>query len=230
MSPSAAPATIERLGPDVVADPVAEPEGAPEPSAVVDEPAGLAEAKALLRFVFGRRELDLSGPTPARLALGSLGFATSFGAAALSLPLEHAPSVAAAGLVAALGTAILTGPALLILHQFLGLLARPIDLLAALSRGFADAGQIALGVTPFLLLLSLTSRLGLPALLVCCAGLGGLTLALTHRRLIRLESRHPDAGLRQQLLMFALATAWGGLAALISGRLALGLLLPAITS
>ena len=27
MSPSAAPATIERLGPDVVADPVAEPEG-----------------------------------------------------------------------------------------------------------------------------------------------------------------------------------------------------------
>ena len=48
MSPSAAPATIERLGPDVVADPVAEPEGAPEPSAVVDE-AGLHECPAELR-------------------------------------------------------------------------------------------------------------------------------------------------------------------------------------
>ncbi|MFT7521229.1 MAG: hypothetical protein ACI9MC_003380 [Kiritimatiellia bacterium] len=169
-------------------------------------------------------------PTAGRLALGSLGFATLFSTAALSVPIIAAPWVCTAGLAAALGTALLTGPALLILHQFLGLHARPIDLVHALSRGYADAGQIALGLSPFVLMLSLTSRLALPVVVLCCAGLALLMLAQTFRRLFQLEHNATDAGLREQLLMLVLVTAWSAMALLISARIAFAFLLPALSA
>jgi hypothetical protein len=72
-----------------------------------------------------------------------------------------------------LGALLLTAPALLVVHQFLGLQARPGDLVAALAHGVVGAGRVAAGLAPVALFFAATTSLWVVAI-----ALGGLLIGL----------------------------------------------------
>src|SRR5688572_24939495 len=82
-------------------------------------------------------------PTPGELLSAVLGFALLGLAAGLGSG-DTGESVRAipSGLLAGGGALVLTGPALVVAHQFLGLGGRPEALVAALGRGFTTAGTV----------------------------------------------------------------------------------------
>ena len=71
---------------------------------------------------------------------------------------EHLLQTAPSGLLVHLGALALTGPTLLVAHPFLGLEASPDRLVVALGRAFARAGDLALGLVPFLLFFAATTQ------------------------------------------------------------------------
>jgi hypothetical protein len=167
----------------------------------------------------------LTAPTLADIGTSSLGLLAMMGAASLGHSAHPMGGVGVSALAGAAGATLLTGPALVVVHQFLGMHAEPTNLVHALGQGFVDAGRIAMGLTPVVLLLGLTSRLALPVAAVGLVGLGALTLLLTYRRLQAAERSAPASTWASRHGMALLATAWSTLCALIAVRIALGIAL-----
>lgn len=137
------------------------------------------------------------------------GVATGLGAPAPEIAARSVP----AGLVVGLGALLLTGPALVVGHQFLGLSARPADLAAGLAEGFVRSGRFAAGFAPFLAFFALTTSLWLPAAALVGALAAIVALGRATAGLRRAEA--PSAR------MDGLVLAWGALASLVTLRLAL---------
>jgi hypothetical protein len=144
--------------------------------------------------------------------LGALGLAAGLGSGDTTTALRAAPSA----LMIGMGSLVLTGPALVVGHQFLGLEARPEALAGALARGFAVAGRLALGLAPVMLFFSATSWLWSPVFCALLLGIGGVGFASTARRLR--EAECGDA--RGVHRIDGLVLAWTGLAVLIALRIA----------
>lgn len=160
-------------------------------------------------------EAPISFPTPLAFVRGLAGYALLGVVAALGGPevVHHG----GAGLISGAGALVLTVPALLVVHPFVGLRAPPEALVAAILRPFARVGDVCLGLTPALLLFRATSGLAPALLALALFGSAILGFSLSIRELVRAE---PGAVGRMTLL----AWAWSGLAALIGARLAIGLL------
>lgn len=97
--------------------------------------------------------------------------------------LQTAPS----GLLIHLGALALTGPTLLVAHPFLGLEASPDRLVVALGRAFARAGELALGLVPFLLFFAATTRVATVFLALLLGFVGVTALVAAGRDLMAAE-------------------------------------------
>lgn len=139
------------------------------------------------------------------------GFSALGLATAVSGPVEVA-AASPAGLVTAVGVLLLTAPALVVGHQYLGMKAAPAALLGALVDAFARAGAIALGAAPAVLWLGVMSDLAPLAGRLALVGAGSFGLLRAMGGLVDAERRAGGSAL-------ALATAWGGLAAIVALRL-----------
>ena len=117
-------------------------------------------------------------PAPAVLGRAVLGFgALGLMAALGSADLGGAARVLPTALVVDLGALVLTGPALLVGHQYLGLEAPVPKLAAVLAQVFCRAGTIALGLAPALLFFAATSGLAPGLHLLFLAGIATFALA-----------------------------------------------------
>lgn len=115
------------------------------------------------------------------------------------------------------GALLLTGPALVVAHQFLRLEARPDRLVLVLADTFTRAGHVALGLVPAMLLFSATSSLWAVVFALFLAAIGVFGLAHAVRALMAVE----EAGdLRRHATMGALTLGWSALVVLIAARLA----------
>jgi hypothetical protein len=85
------------------------------------------------------------------------------------------------GLYVVLGAVVLTAPALLVTHQFLGLSAPIEDVVGALAMPLIRVGQLAMGFSPAVLFFHITTHWGgfAHALVLGCAGMVGLMSAAT---------------------------------------------------
>jgi len=136
-----------------------------------------------------------------------------------------ASRVIPSGLIIGAGALLLTGPALVVAHQFLGLTARPEVLVGSLAQGFVRSGQLALGLCPFMLFFSATSGLWGVLLAAILGGIGALGLGWTIHALVHSEPRQGSASplwftARNQLTMSGLVACWSGLTFLIALRIA----------
>ncbi len=146
--------------------------------------------------------------------LSLLGLCVGLGSGDMGMALRSAPTVVLTGL----GALVLTGPALLIAHQFLGYRAPPDALIGALVRGFVACGRLALGLSPFVLFFSVTSRVWLgagAAALVVVAGVGFVATGGWLRE-AEASSRQDDSFKRP---IGGLVWGWSMLTALIAARL-----------
>ena len=168
------------------------------------------------------RPADAPLPSPSGLARALVGYALLGGVAALGTGAEAATQ-APVGLVSAVGALALTVPALLVAHPFLTLRAAPQALVAAIARPFARTGDLALGLVPTLLLFRATSGLAQLLLAVMLVGAATLGFSLAIRNLVAAESE-TSADSWSVWKMTLLAWAWTGLAALIGGRLGIGVI------
>jgi hypothetical protein len=152
--------------------------------------------------------------------MGALGAVAALGSADLH---SSAQTVPAAVLIDA-GALVLTAPALVVLHQYLGLRASPASLVSALGRAFVLAGHVALALVPAQLFFSATSNLGLLLFgtFLATVGLWGLKAAgfwlLAAEKDAQETLTNPD-----RLRMEVLALGWAVLAALTGARIAYGI-------
>lgn len=129
-------------------------------------------------------------PLPSHAVFGALAGLTGLGAAAAlgmldsDAPLRLVPSV----LLVDLGALALTTPALLAIHQFLGLHANVEDLVAALARALVRGGQVAGGLVVVVLAFAVTTDLAIVALLGALLAVGVFTNVVGCRELARVES------------------------------------------
>ena len=161
------------------------------------------------------RRGPVAPPMPSGRALlaGTGGFllagaSAGIGATAPEIALRAVPS----GLAVGVCTLLLTGPALVVGHQSLGLDARPADLGAALADGFVRAGRLAAGLAPALAFFALTTGLSGAAAAVVAAAAGAAGFGWSAVGL-----RAAEPGARR---MDALVVAWTALAGLVALRLA----------
>lgn len=128
-------------------------------------------------------------PLPSRALLGSLlgllglGAAAGLGMLELAAPLRVVPSV----LFVELGALALTTPALLAIHQFLGLHADVEALVGALAHALVRGGQVAAGLVVVVLAFAVTTDLALVALLAALLAVGVFTNVVANRELARVE-------------------------------------------
>ena len=157
------------------------------------------------------------GAAVARATVGFLGLgaAAGLGSGVLSTAVQGGPQVLFVGM----GTLLLTGPALVVVHQTLELRARPLDVLGTLVTGFVAGGALALGLSPFVLFFSATTNLWLPVLLVSGVGCGALALTRTAYALLAIEQTE-----QRSKAALGLVVGWGFLTASIGARLAFALL------
>lgn len=148
----------------------------------------------------------------------ALGLCAGLGSGDVAVAVRAIPS----GLLVAAGTALLTGPALLVVHPFLGLEARTDVLIRAMMRGFCVAGTTALGLAPVMLFFAATSAwwfLMYPALFLLSSVLAlgtagrGLVEAEVGGRALQWDDRVP------RTKVVGLVLVWLALAALIGLRL-----------
>ncbi len=180
----------------------------------MSDAAVMAEAVLLPPVVAARREPAAALPGGRALLGAAAGWACAGLASGLGAP---APDMAAravpAGLVVVIGAMALTGPALVVGHQYLGLAARPVDLAAGLADGFVRSGRTALGFAPALAFFALTTSLWLPM-----AVLAGGTAALVALGWAVSGLRRAEA---PSLRLDGLALGWSLLASLVALRLAI---------
>jgi hypothetical protein len=133
-------------------------------------------------------------PKPVRgrdLSLAVLGLLALGGAAALGIPpelaggaaLRMAPSVVLVDLAAL----TMTAPALLAVHQFMRLAARPEALVAGLGRALVHGGRVAGGLSVVVLFFSATTNLAIPMLLLALLAVGVFTSVTACVELARAE-------------------------------------------
>lgn len=147
------------------------------------------------------------------------GFAALGLAAGLAGQL-HALATSPAGLLTGVGVLLLTAPALVVGHQFLGLRATPGALLGALGDAWGRAGIAALGTAPAVAWLSATSDLGPSVGVAAVFGIGAFGLVRAWHNLAAAEVA---AGGRA-VAGHTLGMVWTGLAVLVALRLLYSLL------
>lgn len=103
---------------------------------------------------------DDETPPVGQVLVAAAAMAAAGAAAALgSGELDVAARASAMLMGPALGAMVLTAPALLAVHQFLGLHAPPERIVAALARALVAGGRVALGLVPVALFFAATSGL-----------------------------------------------------------------------
>lgn len=159
-------------------------------------------------------------PAPGELLLAVGGFALLGLCAGIGAgDAGSAARAVTSGPLVGAGALVLTGPALVVAHQFLRLEARPELLVGALARGFVRAGALAAGLAPTALFFAVTSPLGLVTLAASLAAIGLLGLRSTAQALHAVEMARGDRDLLRDARMRALVFFWSGLCALIALRI-----------
>lgn len=144
-------------------------------------------------------------------AMALVAAAAALGSADVGVVLRALPALAAP----ALGALVLTAPALLAVHQFLGLSAAPERLVVALARAVVAAGRVALGLVPVVLFFAATSTLW-PIALAAAVAVPGIAMACVAIVDLRdAESSEIVMPPRFALLLVG----WAGLALLIALRI-----------
>jgi hypothetical protein len=141
------------------------------------------------------------------------GLCAGLGAGELAVVVRVLPTT----VVPLLGAMLLTTPALLVMHQVLGLQARPETMTIALARALLVAGHVAAGLSPIALFFAATTGLW-PFAIALGGTIIGIAAAASAARALheaeRAEGRLPSP--RFSLLV----AAWLVLGALVSLRLA----------
>lgn len=164
--------------------------------------------------------IDDAGPPVAHVlgavaAMAAVAAAAALGAADVGTLVRAIPALVAP----ALGAAVLTAPALLAVHQFLGLDAPPERLVAAIARALVAGGRVALGLVPIALLFAVTSGLW-PLVLVLAVLVPGVTMtAVALVGLRGAETTAPVMPPRFALLLVG----WAGLWLAIALRIAVSM-------
>lgn len=127
--------------------------------------------------------------------------------------------VAPSGLWIGLGSLVLTAPALLVAHQFMGLDAAPEEVVAVLGETVARGGRLALGLVPFQAFFSATTERGPLLFALALALLGGASLVFGGRHVVDAERRVTEDVL-QRARAQSLVLGWGMLTVLVGLRLA----------
>jgi len=164
-----------------------------------------------------RKPLDLGELRS--LAVATTGFA-ALGLVA-GLGSDDPASTIPAALLVDVGALALTAPALLVLHQYLGLEASPADLASAMGTAYVRAGNLALGLTPFLLFFSATSGLAAGLFALLLAVVGGSALIVAAKGMV---AAHDDRTRLGVLKLRGLLLTWCGLTVLIGLRIGLSTL------
>jgi hypothetical protein len=144
------------------------------------------------------------------LALG--GAAALGGSPAGGVGVRLLPSV----LLVQLPALCLTAPALIAIHQFLGLGAAPEQLASALGRALIHAGRVAGGLAVVVLFFAATTRLATPMLACSLAAVGVFTSATACVELSAAERRAARAVAPSFTLLLI---AWLGLSWLVALRI-----------
>ncbi|MCB9684645.1 MAG: hypothetical protein H6735_06395 [Alphaproteobacteria bacterium] len=137
-----------------------------------------------------------------------LGLCAGLGASDPGTAIRAVPS----GVFVGAGALVLTGPALVVGHQVMGLDARPARLVGAMGDGFVRAGRLALGLSPVMAFFSLTTGLWGVILALLAAAVGAVGFGWVASGLRAVEARSPR--------MDALVFGWGALSVLVALRLA----------
>lgn len=148
-------------------------------------------------------------------AMAAVSCAAALGAADLGTMGRAIPALVAP----ALGAAVLTAPALLAVHQFLGLDAPPERLVAAIARALVHGGRVALGLVPIALLFAVTSSLW-PLVLALAVLVPGLTMTVV--ALVGLRAAETDAPVMSPRFALLLI-GWAGLWLAIALRIAISM-------
>ena len=148
-------------------------------------------------------------------AMGLVAAAAALGSADATVVARALPALAAP----ALGALVLTAPALLAVHQFLGLAAAPERLVAALAHAVVAAGRVALGLVPVVLFFAATSTLW-PLALGAAVAVPGIAMACV--ALVGLRDAE-NAALVMPPRFALLLVGWAGLALLIALRIAISM-------
>lgn len=117
------------------------------------------------------------------------------------------------------GALLLTAPALLVAHQFMGLSAAPERVMGALAETVARGGMLALGLVPFQLFFSATTLRGPVLFTLLLAGIGAAGLVSAGRQLMDAERAAGTSGLELAPARL-LVTGWSTLTVLVGLRLA----------
>lgn len=142
-----------------------------------------------------------------------LGLAGGLGSGVVELALRSLP----AGLLVAVGSGLLTAPALLVAHQLGRFRASPEDLVGALAGAFVQTGRLALAGVPVVAFFAATSGLWSAVFSVFALLLGAVAASSAARRLHAAEPpANPGSSPRFTLLVLG----WQVLALLVALRLA----------
>lgn len=160
------------------------------------------------------RAPDRPLPSAREVATGLVGL-TALGAAGAVGAIDGGLGSLHAGVWTAGGAAALSGPMLLVAHQFLGLAGAPEQVVGALARAVARGGALALGLVPLQLFLSATTQKGPGFLALWLLGLGALAVIGTGRDLVAAERAAAGSVYKAQLLSMG----WGLLCLLVGLRL-----------
>ncbi len=104
----------------------------------------------------------------------ALGAAAGLGTGNWQLAIKMVPTA----LLDVSGALLLSTPALLVVHQFLDLRAKPEHLISAIATGIARTGNLAWGLAWVVMFFAATSSLWLVALLASMAGLAVVAFVL----------------------------------------------------
>ncbi|MFT4623234.1 MAG: hypothetical protein ACI8PZ_001890 [Myxococcota bacterium] len=164
----------------------------------------------------------VDAPPVRSVMLALAGFGVLGVCAAVGAPAAGAAAEAiSTSLLVDAGALVLTAPALLVVHQYLGLAAEPGALIAVLARAFVTAGGIALGVAPCMLVFSATSGLALAVFVLLLLLVGAAGLRVAWRDLLAAEPAGAQVSLWK---MRGLVLGWAVLASAIGVRIGWDLL------
>ncbi|MEZ4320432.1 MAG: hypothetical protein R3F61_23330 [Myxococcota bacterium] len=159
-------------------------------------------------------------PTVGRAVIGFalLGLCAALGSGDAAGAARVLPSA----LVVDLGALVLTGPALLVGHQYLGLEAPVPALAGVLANVFCRAGTVALGLCPALLFFAATSGLASGLLVLALLGIAAMALSDAFNGLRAAELAVGEPGRERTFRdarMQVLVASWMVLTALVGLRL-----------
>lgn len=173
----------------------------PEPTVTISPPLDASEPAPSLRQIVG-----------AAATMGLVAVTAALGSASIDVVVAASSAVVAP----ILGALVLTAPALVAIHQFLGLDAAPQRLVIALARAFVTSGRVALGLVPVALFFAATSTLW-PLVLAGAIATSGIAMAAV----ALVELRHMETtALVMPPRLALLLVGWCGLGVLIAIRIA----------